>query len=416
MNKKTIKLYDLNAYSTEFEAKVLSCTPDEKSGSGFIIELDKTLFFPEEGGQTPDKGFLTVDSEKDGNEVSYALSSENGIAVEDVQIVGGRIFHYTQTPIGEGVSVKGTIDWEHRFSNMQQHTGEHIFSGIVHESFGYENVGFHLSDTIVTMDYSGPLSSEELAQIERRVNRAIYENIEVIAEYPEAQKLSELNYRSKKELSGDIRIVTIPGYDVCACCAPHVRRTGEIGILKVISSQNYKGGTRVSILCGNRALTYLASEHDMLNELACRLSTSWDQIPAQFDKLKDENALLKRKLSEFGEMILSARIDSIPAELENVCIFADKESDPNVVRRSVNQMVKSRKGYCGIFWGDTADGYRFIIGCGPDRNSNDLLAEFKEKFQVRGGGAPAMVQGSITGATPDAIENIFRKQNSCKDE
>ncbi len=400
MSEKTIKLYDLNAYDTKFSAEVLSCKKCADEKKGYEVILDKTLFFPEEGGQTPDKGII------------FGENDDNGIRVTDVQIKNDIIYHYLERPLAEGTVVSGCIDFEHRFSNMQQHTGEHIFSGIVNARFGYDNVGFHLSDSVVTMDYSGQLSDQELSEIEISVNKAIYENIEVIAEYPSAEVLSETNYRSKKELTGDVRIVTIPGYDVCACCAPHVKRTGEIGILKVISSQNYKGGTRVSILCGQRALVYLASEHEMISRLANELSTAKENIPEQFGKQQQEIADLKRKLSEAGEKILLAEFSKVPSDLEHVCLFADIGSDANVIRRCVNKMTSERDGFCGVFWGNDSEGYRFIIGSGSGRNSNDVLTELKEKFQVRGGGAPAMVQGSMTGATTDDIRDVFRRLNN----
>lgn len=397
MNSKPIKLYDEKPYETEFEATVISCEPSEKEAGKYIVVLDKTLFFPEEGGQTPDKGFIAASDEK--------------AIVSDVQIKGDVIYHEMDKPFDVGAKVKGEIDFVHRFSNMQQHSGEHIFSGIVNKKFGYDNVGFHLSDSVVTMDYSGPISKEELAEIELLVNKAIYENVPINAEYPSKEELEKIDYRSKKELIGDVRIVTVEGYDVCACCAPHVRTTGEIGILKVITSQNYKGGTRVSILCGRRALEYLAKEHDMITELANDLSTSWESIPDQFKKQQDEIAQLKRALSDAGEKILESEIQKLPESIQNVCLFADKESDPNVVRRSVNKLVQTREGYCGIFWGNDTEGYRFIIGCRQGMNSNDILNELKEKYQVRGGGASAMVQGSLTGAGEDDIRNVFENHN-----
>ncbi len=400
MNSKTIKLYDEKPYETEFEATVLSCTESDRKQGQYRLVLDRTQFFPEEGGQTPDRGYICQEG-----------SSEE-ISVIDVQIKGDIIYHYIDKPLTEGTTIHGKTDWNHRFSNMQQHTGEHIFSGIVNSKYGYDNVGFHLSDSVVTMDYSGQLSAEELSEIERLVNRAIYENVPVIAEYPSKEELEKIDYRSKKELPGDVRIVTVTGYDVCACCAPHVRNTGEIGILKVITSQNYKGGTRVSILCGFRALDYLAREHELLNNLAQELSTSWENVPGQFRKQQDEISALKRALSEAGEKILDAEISRVPADVNHVCLFADKESDQNVIRKAVNRLVDEREGYCGIFWGDDEGGYRFIIGCGADMNSNDLLTEFKEKFKVRGGGSPAMVQGSMQEVSKDDILNIFRQHNN----
>ena len=415
MSEKTIKLYDENAYSTEFTAKVLSCEKVEEKEGQYRVVLDRTLFFPEEGGQTPDKGAIIPFSEDEAeafNEhgtVPLSCGKDEGLAVLDVQIKSDVIYHTVAVEIKEGTTIFGRIDFEHRFSNMQQHSGEHIFSGIVNSKFGYDNVGFHLSDSIVTMDYSGQLSPEEIADVELTVNRAIYENREIRAFYPAPEELSDIDYRSKKELTGAVRIVEVDGYDVCACCAPHVHRTGEIGILKVVNFQNYKGGTRVSILCGRRALEFLSGEHSMLQELAAELSTSGDNIPVIVHKQQDEIAALKRSLSEAGEKLLNIEADKLPADVKNPCLFADKASDPNVIRRVVNRLVSERAGYCGIFFGDEDEGFRFIIGSGDGLNSNDVIAELKKSFTVRGGGKPVMVQGSIEGASKDAIEGVFAK-------
>lgn len=376
----TIKLYDENAYETYFSAKVISCKATEKEGI-FDLIVDKTLFFPEEGGQTPDKGEITS-GDKKGN-------------VLDVQIKDEVIHHFVDTSFEEGSEVSGVIDFKHRYSNMQQHTGEHIFSGIVNRKKGYDNVGFHLSDSVVTMDYSGPLTEDELSEIELLVNRAIYENRDVIARYPDKEELDKLDYRSKKELKGAIRIVTVEGYDVCACCAPHVRKTGEIGILKIISAQNYKGGTRVSILCGERALNFLKSEHDLLNNTALKLSTSWDNIPAVIKKQQDEIAELKMALGKASGKLLEIELSKVPLDKKNVLLFADDNADPNVIRRVVNKAVSERDGYCSIFWGNDADGYKFIIGI-KEGNCSDLLKDMREHFEVRGGGKPLMVQGSAS--------------------
>ena len=274
--QETIRLYDNDAYATEFEAAVLSCEPKADIDNLYEVVLDQTLFFPEEGGQSPDKGVI------------------NGINVVDVQIKSGVIIHtvdiavteneaggepdktkYDKTNIDKtkldkisaGSHISGKIDWQHRFYNMQQHSGEHIFSEIVHSRFGFENVGFHLSDSVVTMDFSGVISPEDIADIEREVNVAITKNIPVEVTYPSKAELESLEYRSKIEIEGQVRIVTVPGYDVCACCAPHVKRTGEIGMLKVMNYQNYKGGVRISILCGFRALEAFRQKSQIISEL-----------------------------------------------------------------------------------------------------------------------------------------------------
>ena len=294
----TIKLYDKDAYQTTFEAVVLSCKEcslerrtsnkvagmhkqvvksdcegsidiKEENDTTYEVVLDKTCFFPEEGGQTPDKGSL------------------GEVEVLDVQIQkDNTIIHIVNYSLEEGKTVIGKIDWQHRFFNMQQHSGEHLFSGFVYKNFGYQNVGFHLSNQIVTMDFDGVLTSEQVEVLEWNVNEAITANVEIKTGYPTKEELAQLEYRSKKELDGDIRIVEILGYDVCACCAPHVHRTGEIGIFKIQSVQSYKGGVRISFLCGFRALEEYRKKSKIITELSAILTTNQEMLAENVAKLK----------------------------------------------------------------------------------------------------------------------------------
>jgi len=225
----TLKLYDTDSYATEFDAVVLSCNECEK---GYEIVLDRTVFFPEEGGQCCDRGTL------------------NGYDITDVQIKSNVIYHYSDTKFEIGAKVHGIIDFKLRFRNMQNHTGEHIICGIAHKLYGYENVGFHLGEDYVTMDLSGPLSKKQVHELELLANEAIYKNVSVTAYYPGKEKIKNMFYRGKSDIEGDIRIVRIKDYDVCACCAPHVAKTGEIGIIKIIDYTPHRGGMRLTILCG----------------------------------------------------------------------------------------------------------------------------------------------------------------------
>ena len=229
----TRKLYDENSHLSSFDAAVRSCVPVHDL---WQIVLDQTAFFPEGGGQGADTGML------------------NAARVLDVQEMGGEIVHITDTPLTPGEMVHGKLDWEKRFRRMQEHSGEHIISGLVHKLYGYRNVGFHLGDETVTMDYDGELTREQLSELEWLANEAVWKNVPITAVYPPEDVLQTIEYRSKLELTENVRIVTIEGYDVCACCAPHVSHTGEIGAIKIIDSMRHRGGVRLTILCGVDAL------------------------------------------------------------------------------------------------------------------------------------------------------------------
>lgn len=384
---KTIRLYDADAYQTEFEATVLDCEEvEKKDGKVYQVWLDQTLFFPEEGGQSPDMG--TID----------------GVEVLDVQIKNEVITHTLAAPLTVGTTVKGVVDWKHRFYNMQQHSGEHIFSGIVHNRFGYDNVGFHLSDSIVTMDFNGVITPEEITEIEEKVNQAIIENIPVEVSYPSKEELKELDYRSKIEIEGQVRIVTIPGYDVCACCAPHVRRTGEIGSLKVMNVQSYKGGVRVSILCGFRALDAFRQKADIITELMAEFSTSQDAILDNVKKLKGANQTMKNQLAAAKQELMEYKVSAIPEDSENAILFeADLETP--VVRGVVNGLVEKFAGISAVFVGNDENGYQFIVGS-KNKDCRQIAATLREKLSARGGGSDKMIQGSVA-ATQLQIEELL---------
>ncbi|MCI5584261.1 MAG: DHHA1 domain-containing protein [Lachnospiraceae bacterium] len=386
--EETVRLFDRDGYATEFEARVLSCEGREEK---FEIVLDQTLFFPEAGGQSPDRGRL------------------NEAEVLDVQIRNGIIYHMTDCPLMAGQRVRGEICWEHRFFNMQQHSGEHIFSGVVHRRFGLNNVGFHLSNQIVTMDFDGPLTEEQLDAVEWEVNQAIAEDIEVRVSYPTKEELQILDYRSKIEIEGQIRIITVGDYDVCACCAPHVRRTGEIGLLKVMSVQRHKGGIRVSILCGLRALKAFREKNRIVAALTSSLSTNQEAIPGQVEKLKDRVCSLKVQLAEAKQKLLAYRLTDVPEDEKNVLLFEAQLETP-VVRNAVNDLMEKHPGLCGIFVKKEEGGYQFILGS-KNVDCQEIALLLREKLGARGGGSRTMIQGSVE-AEEEKI-NILLKNYSC---
>lgn len=224
----TEKLYDKDSHLKEFTGTVLSC---KKTGEKYAVTLNRTAFFPEGGGQQSDRGYIGE---------AY---------ISDVQIKNGEILHFADKPLSVGQAYDCKLDFDFRFRNMQNHSGEHIISGIIHRFYGFNNVGFHLGAEM-TMDFDGELTRQQLDEIEDLANKAVYENLPVKAYYPTDEELESLDYRSKLDLKENVRIVEIKGVDVCACCARHVKSTGEIGIIKILDFEKYKGGVRLIVKCG----------------------------------------------------------------------------------------------------------------------------------------------------------------------
>lgn len=380
--KKTINLYDADAYAVEFEAEVLDC---QQQGDRYQVVLDQTLFFPEQGGQSPDQGSI------------------QGIEVVDVQMKDDVIYHTMVAPLTLGAKVSGKIDWKHRFNNMQQHSGEHIFSGTVNKLYGYNNVGFHLSDQIVTMDFDGKLTEEQIDDIELRVNQAIAENVPITIRFPSKEELEKLEYRSKIEIEGQVRIVTVEGYDVCACCAPHVKRTGEIGMLKVMSIQNYKGGVRVSILCGFRALAAFREKAKVISDLMDIFTCGQDNIVENVEKQRALGQTLKGKLNETVSALMECKIAEIPADQKSVLLF-ESDGDLNVLRRTLNKLVEDHDGVCAIFVGQDGS-YNYILGS-KNQDCKEIATLLREKLSAKGGGSSQMIQGSVAASRADLEETL----------
>ena len=379
----TEKLFYTDSHLQEFTAEVVSCRPCD---NGYEAVLSRTAFFPEGGGQAADTGVI------------------DGIRVYDVQEKGEQIFHYLEGELEEGKTVTGQIDWDKRFSRMQQHSGEHIVSGIVHARFGYDNVGFHLNDELCTLDLSGPLTKEELREVENAANEAVFANVPVQISYPSKEKLKTLDYRSKIEIDGQVRIVTIPGYDVCACCAPHVYFTGEIGLIKLVQSQNYKGGIRITMLCGRRALKDYQQKEESVKAIMGSLSAKEELIAEAVERVKEECTQLKSELAETRYQILEAQAEKIPEGQKKVCIFDSKLSG-NEPRELMNLVLKKGTEVCAVFAGNEESGYRYVIGSRVF-SLRELVRELNAEFGGRGGGKPVMVQGSVNGSE-EAIRKVF---------
>ncbi len=382
----TKKLFYQDSHLTEFEAVVLSC---ELEKDAYQVVLDQTAFFPEGGGQYADTGWL------DEAEV---------LDVHEKQDV---IYHKTTAPLEVGKTVKGKIRWEERFEKMQQHSGEHIVSGIVHERFGYDNVGFHLGSDYCTMDFNGPLTQEELKEVELAANRAVFENLKIQVTYPAKEELAQMEYRSKIEIDGQVRIVTVPGYDVCACCAPHVNQTGEIGLIKLVNMVNYKGGERITMLCGFRALRDYDKKDANGKEISRLLCAKELEIAEAVEHLKEEQGILKGKVASMQQRMMQYRAAEITVNQEMTLVF-DSELTGNGPRELMNLLLEKGARICTVFAGDDQNGYRYVMGSQTE-DVRPISKKMNDAFAGRGGGKPAMVQGTVD-ASEAQIRAIFDEE------
>ena len=381
---ETRKLYYEDVYKKEFTAKVLECRQGKK---GYEVILDQTAFYPEGGGQPCDLGTL------------------NGISVVDVQEKGSEIVHYTEKPLETGSKATGKIDWARRFDLMQQHSGEHMVSGIIHAKYGYDNVGFHMGSDVLTVDLNGMLDEAQLAEIEREVNEKVWEDKEVVITYPTAEELEVLDYRSKKELTGQVRIVTFPGVDVCACCGTHVTHTGEIGMVKLLSVVKFRDGIRMEMICGKRVLDYLNMVNEQNHQISVKLSAKMEKTADAVQRLQDENFRLKGAVARMEEEMFQAEAKKWEGS-ESVLIFKEGlEADS--VRKLADAVMNTCEGCCAVFSRNEDGSYKYAMG-EIDGDLCQFTKEMNAALNGRGGGKPFFVQGFVQ-ATEAEIRNFFEK-------
>ena len=381
----TEKLYDQDSLLFSFRARVTAC---EERKNGFALELDRTAFFPEGGGQLADTGRI-------GEAV-----------VSDVHERERRIWHYADRPLEPGTEVEGQIDAEQRLRRMQNHSGEHILSGVTHRLTGYDNVGFHMGADCMTIDFSGELDEGMLQRIETLANEAIRADLPIRTWYPAAEELAALDYRSKKELTGAVRLVEIKGIDLCACCAPHLKSTGAVGMIKILSAERHRGGMRLTVICGLDALDDYRRRMENAGAVSRLLSVPREKIAGGVERVLGEQAKLKERAAALENELARRMAADYPETEGNLCVF-DSLLGEVALRELVNALAAKCGGFAAAFSGSDETGYRYVIGS----RRVDLRAKSRElnaAIQGRGGGSPEMIQGSCRATKAEITEALMK--------
>ncbi len=426
---ETEKLYYENPFLRQFAATVLSC---EESKGGYLVTLDRTAFYPEGGGQPADHGTL------------------NGVAVTDVHEKNGVIFHTCQEKVETGTVVTGQIDWERRFDHMQQHSGEHILSGILCELYHCDNVGFHLGADTVTIDYNTDISWEQAMAAEQRANETIWTDTPVKILFPSPEELETIHYRSKKDLSGQVRIVAFPGADCCACCGTHVLSAGQVGIIKVLSCQKFRSGVRMEILCGKRIVAFpgadccaccgthvlSAGQVGIIKVLSCQKFRSgvrmeilcgkraWRYLGQVYDQARDVGQHLSVKPVDVGGAVERLSADLLSAKqraaaMEAALFFHKAEAfrgkgdvllvEPSMsgegTRRLADAVAKTCGGLAAVFSGESGQ-YHYALVRADGADISTLVKNMNAALSGRGGGRNGFAQGSAA-ASELAVRDFF---------
>lgn len=375
------RIYDQDVLVREFDATVVQSW--ERNGR-YYATLDKTAFFPEGGGQGADHGTL------------------NDVQVLDAHEKEGWIVHELSAPLEEGQKVHGVLDWERRFDHMQQHSGEHIFSGLVHSTFGYDNVGFHLGADVVTMDFSGPLSQEQIDDIEYRANEAVWKNLPIETLLPDAETLKKMEYRSKKELSGQVRLVHIPGIDMCACCGTHVKQTGAIGQIKVIAWQHYKQGVRITILCGKRALAYTNRQLQELHRAGVLLSAKQDRVAQTVEKLMHDRDQANYDRDQLAWKLFLKETERLPAEPARIMVCEGLSRE----QLAKAALFLAGENATGLSVQKAEDQWEFALA-DLKRDIRTLTGGLRTAFGGKGGGKAELSQGKFERFDPEEAKKIL---------
>lgn len=381
---ETEKLYYADPFLKEFTATVLDC---QAGKNGYTVTLDRTAFYPEGGGQPADRGTL------------------DGAAVTDVHEKNGVIFHNVDRAVEIGKTVSGSIDWARRFDHMQQHSGEHICSGLICGRYGCDNVGFHMGTDIVTIDFNADIPWEELLEIEGQANRYIQEDHPIDIQFHRGAELDAIDYRSKKPLEGDVRIVAFPGADCCACCGTHVLRSGQVGLVKFLSVQKFREGVRIELLCGQRALDYLSRTWEQAKTIGQHLSVKPVDAAAAVERLEGELSALKMRCAGLEEAVF-AGIAAEQAGKGNVLLF-QPPMKPDSVRKLADAVSKACGGLAAVFAGEGSH-YAYALGRADGQDISAAVKALNGALHGRGGGRNGFAQGSVE-AAQSAIEAFFKE-------
>ena len=378
----TRKLYYEDPTLAAFSAQVTDCRQSEK---GWLVTLNATAFYPEGGGQACDIGTL-----------GYAN-------VLDVQEQGEQILHLCDAPLTIGETVEGRIDFDRRFDLMQQHTGEHIVSGIIHRMFGWHNTGFHVGKGIMEVDFDGPISPEALAQIEQEANEAIWQNIPLKCWIPDPQELLTVTYRTKRELPWPVRIVQVPGFDSCACCGIHVERTGEVGQIKILSCAKFHQGVRLEMVCGKRAYAYMDAIFRQNRAVSQAFSAQPLQTGEAAARMNDTLAAAKLRCADLEKQLFSYIADSYVNQ-KNVLHFAEGLSG-SAIRELADKIADKCTGFAAVLSGSDSTGYGFCV-ISRAQDLRPMGKALTAALEGRGGGKPECQQGTLR-ADRSRIEAYF---------
>ena len=382
---ETEKLYYQDPYQTTFTARVLTCEP---SKGGCLVTLDRTAFYPEGGGQPADHGVL------------------GGVTVTDVHEKDGVIFHTCSGPVEIGAAVEGSIDWTRRFDHMQQHSGEHILSGLLCSLYDCSNVGFHLGTDTVTIDYDRELTWEQVLEAERQANESIWRDTPAEITFPAPDALAQLDYRSKKELTGQVRIVSFPDADCCACCGTHVRRAGEVGLIKVLSCQKFREGVRLEILCGQRAYRYLSRIYEQDHAVARLLSVKPQDAFAAVERQNAELTAAKLRMTELEDRLFALRAQSLAGRGD--VLLLEPPMRPDGARKLADTAARAAGGLAAVFAGER-DSYVYALVHAGGADISPLVKRLNSALSGRGGGRNGFAQGSVQ-ADRSAILDFFHKE------
>lgn len=380
----TEKLYYNDSLAVKFEASVIRCEKSDKDNL-YELVMDKTLFYPEGGGQPSDMGTIN------NAEVVYVKENSD------------EIIHYVTKEFQKGEAVQGEIDQKRRLDFMQQHTGEHIISGLIHSKFGYDNVGFHMGKDFVQLDFNGILTKFDVENIEQTANEMIYADKPIIVSYPTKEELEKLEYRSKKELSGQVRIVNVVDCDICACCGTHFKSTAPVGIIKLVNFQKYKEGVRIFMLAGNRALEDYKIKNDIVLSISGKTSAKPYETDKAVDKLIEENNALKASLNALKGELIKYKASEIAEGTKSAVLF-EENMNPAELRKFC-EVLCQRANIAMVCCGNDESGYKYAFGSIKE-NVSELGKALNQKLNGKGGGKGEVIQGSVN-ASKSEIENFI---------
>ncbi len=368
------KIYENDSFLFECDVKVVSC---DKDNDQYIVQLDRTPFFPTGGGQPCDLGTI------------------GEVNVTDVLESGEDVIHICDAPLKAGKTYLAQVDSERRWDFMQQHIGEHILSFGFWKLFEFNNVGFHLNEEFATLDLDGIPTAEQIREAEEFANKIVTDDAPIKVYHCTREELNKKPFRKASEKSGyNPRIVEVVGSDICTCCGTPLKSSGQVGMIKIFKTEKLRGGLRIYFYCGKRTYKDVTAKSDLIKELCDSFSCDMGRLTDSIKGLREEISSLKAELKIRADLLMGMKASELIKSGENPIITCQDKTTPKEAKTLLNILIEKEEITAVVVYND-GNRVGYLVGCGKASNGDckNICELLNCVLNGKGGGNKTFAQG-----------------------